>query len=391
MSSPFMFEKPLGMKDTLPLLYDRNEEVTSQIAEEVRLWGYQTLHTPALEYYDTVGAASAIHDAKLFKLMDRQGRTLVLRPDMTAPIARVVSSSLKDEPLPLRLAYNTALYRTQEHEGKPAEFEQYGVELIGDQTVSADGEIMALLISAFEKTGLRHFRLAFGHIGFMNALFTEVVGSGDHVHALKQFLFEKNYVGFKRYVRKLPISALDKNRLEQLLSLRGGPDMLETAKELVSSPDALRALQEVQEVWNVLESYGVSSYMNIDLNVVLHIDYYTGVVFESYGKELGFPLASGGRYDELVPKFGRQASATGFGIRMDRLLEALNHIDCPLNQERTLILFSKERQKEAVEEAKQLRESGKRVVIQHVAGIEDLDAYTSTFTNVIQRIGGSAS
>lgn len=173
--------------------------------------------------------------------------------------------------------------------------------------------------------------------------------------------------------------------------MRGGPDMLETAKELVSSSDALRALQEVQEVWNVLESYGVSTYMNIDLNVVLHIDYYTGVVFESYGKELGFPLASGGRYDELVPKFGRQASATGFGIRMDRLLEALNHIDRPLNQERTLILFSKERQKEAVDEAKQLRESGKCVVIQHVTGIEDLDTYTSTFTHVIQRIGGSAS
>ncbi|MFB4161708.1 ATP phosphoribosyltransferase regulatory subunit [Geomicrobium sp. JSM 1781026] len=392
MSNPFMFEKPLGMNDTLPPLFNRTKDIEEAIDAEVRLWGYNMLHTPALEYYETVGAASAIHDAKLFKLLDKEGRTLVLRPDMTAPIARVASSGLQEMPFPLRLSYNTYLYRAQVNEGgRPAEFQQYGVELIGDRTMNADGEAMALMAFSLKRTGLDGFRIAFGHIGFMNALFKEIVGQGQGVAELKQYLYEKNYVGFKQRVEQLSVSSLEKNRLLQLLSLRGGLEVLDTAKTLVTSPEALRSLEEIKDVWHVLESYGVSEYMNIDLNLVMHIDYYTGVVFESYAFDLGFPLGSGGRYDELLPKFGREASATGFGLRLDRLVEALDHVEPPTSEKTTLILFSKERQQEAFQQAQSLRKTGQSVVLQNVAGVMDLDQFTSQYTDTLQLIGGRSS
>lgn len=127
-----MFEKPLGMRDTLPNLYMMKEEVRVTMANEMKRWGYQFIETPTLEYYETVGTASAILDTQLFKLLDHEGHTLVLRPDMTAPIARVAASKLLKEKLPQRLAYSANVFRAQQREGgRPAEFEQIGVECIG--------------------------------------------------------------------------------------------------------------------------------------------------------------------------------------------------------------------------------------------------------------------
>ena len=152
-----MFEKPLGMRDTLPDLYETKKRLRTAIEVEMLRWGYQFIETPALEYYETVGAASAILDEYLFKLLDKQGHTLVLRPDMTAPIARVAASKLLKDGLPLRLAYSANVYRAQQREGgRPAEFEQIGIECISDDTVSADAEVIALMISSLQAAGLKN-------------------------------------------------------------------------------------------------------------------------------------------------------------------------------------------------------------------------------------------
>ena len=324
MSKPFMFEKPLGMRDTLPEMYETKKQVRELLEAEMSGWGYQMIETPTLEYYETVGVASAILDQQLFKLLDQQGNTLVLRPDMTAPIARLVASSLKGESYPLRLSYQSNVYRAQQHEGgKPAEFEQLGVELIGDGTVSADGEVIALMVSALKRAGLSHFKVAIGHIGYVNALLLDVVGNEERADALRRFLYEKNYVGFREHVKNLPLSSIDQRRLLGLLKLRGGKDTLGAAAELIQSEQGTAALAELEELWQVLESYGIEEYVKLDLNLVLHMSYYTGAVFEGYGNHLGVPLCSGGRYDELLGKFNRPGQATGFGVRLDLLLEAL--------------------------------------------------------------------
>lgn len=186
-----MFEKPLGMRDTLPELYETKDHVRSSIEEEMKRWGYQFIETPALEYYETVGAASAILDQQLFKLLDQQGHTLVLRPDMTAPIARVAASKLLKDDIPLRLAYSANVYRAQQREGgRPAEFEQIGVECIGDRTISADGEVIALMISSLKEAGLSEFQVSVGHIGFVQN-FRQILGTEERANALMKFLYEK--------------------------------------------------------------------------------------------------------------------------------------------------------------------------------------------------------
>ncbi len=379
-----MFEKPLGMRDTLPEMYEMKKQIREQLETEMSGWGYQMIETPTLEYYETVGLASAILDQQLFKLLDQQGNTLVLRPDMTAPIARLVASSMKGEAYPLRLSYQSNVYRAQQHEGgKPAEFEQLGVELIGDGTVSADGEVIALMASALKRAGLSHFKIAIGHIGYVNALLLDIVG--ERADELRRFLYEKNYVGFREHVKNLPISSIDKGRLLGLLKLRGSKEVLEDAAKLVQTEEGTKALAELEELWNVLESYGIEQYVKLDLNLVLHMSYYTGAVFEGYGSNLGVPLCSGGRYDELLGKFERPGQATGFGVRLDLLVEAIGEL--ATKRKTTCIVFSKERRADAFKEAASLREAGEAVVVQDIAGVKDVDGMSEQFTEVYYYIG----
>lgn len=384
MSKPFMFEKPLGMRDTLPEMYEMKKQVREQLEDEMTSWGYQMIETPTLEYYETVGLASAILDQQLFKLLDQQGNTLVLRPDMTAPIARLVASSMKGEAYPLRLSYQSNVYRAQQHEGgKPAEFEQIGVELIGDGTVSADGEVIALMVSSLKRSGLSHFKIAIGHIGYVNALLQDIVG--EQADTLRRFLYEKNYVGFREHVKNLPLSSIDKGRLLGLLKLRGGKTTLTEAAKLVQNEQGTKALAELEELWQVLESYGIEDHVKLDLNLVLHMSYYTGAVFEGYGSNLGVPLCSGGRYDELLGKFERPGQATGFGLRLDLLVEAIGEKASKKNI--MCIIFSKERRAEAFQEAQRLREAKEAVVVQDIAGVADVDGMSEQFTEVLYFIG----
>ncbi|WP_018921931.1 ATP phosphoribosyltransferase regulatory subunit [Salsuginibacillus kocurii] len=388
MSQPFMFEKPIGMRDTLPALYGTKRSLRERMEEKVEKWGYRPIKTPSLEFYDTIGNASAILDQQLFKLLDQEGNTLVLRPDMTAPIARVASSSLKEEPLPLRLSYHTPLFRAQQREGgRPAEFEQLGVELVGDKSASADGEVIALMAETLHAAGLKDFQIAVGHIGYVNALLKDIVGSEDRAGVLRRYLYEKNYVGYKQHVKSLPLSSIDKDRLLGLLKLRGGRAKLDDARALVNNGEAAKALEDLEELYEVLETFEVTPYLSFDLNLVMHMEYYTGIVFEGYGSKLGFPLSSGGRYDELLAKFNRPAQATGFGVRMDLLTEAIGETE--ENRRQTLVLFSKERRKEALADAKALRAEGQVVVLQDMTGVEDVDRLTEQFEEVRSFIGRS--
>lgn len=387
MSKLFMFEKPLGMRDTLPELYQLKRQVKDAISSEVSLWGYEPIETPTLEFYETVGAASATLDQQLFKLLDQQGNTLVLRPDMTAPIARIAASTLNQADRPLRLTYDAPVFRAQQREGgKPAEFEQVGVELIGDQSSSADAEVISLMMASLERAGTASYRIAVGHIGFVNALLREVLGNDERAGRFRRYLYEKNYVGFRQEVEKLPLSSIDKRRLFQLLRLKGGPEIISQADELVESAEAKEALQQLNNLISILESYDLSDKLIIDLNLVMHMSYYTGTVFEAYSEGLGYPVGSGGRYDQLLDQFDHHEPATGFGLRLDRLTEALGKEKEPVTKD-TCLIFSHDRRKEAMQKAKQLRQDGQAVVMQELTGVKDVDAYSAQFQDVIYYIG----
>src|SRR5690554_1891450 len=178
MSKPKVFEKPGGVKDYLPEAVNKLRTIEWNVLACMKSWGYRQIMTPTLEYYDTVGLASSTANEKLFKLLDKRGTTLVLRSEMTAPIARVVASLLKEENLPLRLSHHSNVFRAIEEEaGREAEFFQTGVELVGDGSAEADAEVIALAIACLKAAGVADFKIALGHIGFLNGLLNSTLAS----------------------------------------------------------------------------------------------------------------------------------------------------------------------------------------------------------------------
>lgn len=385
-----MFEKPLGMRDTLPVLYETKVAIQNTMSDEIKKWGYQFIETPALEYYETIGEESAILDQKLFKLLDKQGHTVVLRPDMTTPIARVAASKLLHKRIPLRLAYCANVYRAQQREGgRPAEFEQLGIECIGNKSVSADAEMIALLASTLQAAGLQEFKIAIGHIGLLQELFLSIVGNEERASVLRKFLYEKNYVGYREHVKSLTLSSIDKQRLIEFSALRGGEGTLSHALDLLEGDAGRETLTDLQELATQLKEFGVDQYVSYDLTLVSHMNYYTGMLFEVYADQVGSPIGSGGRYDNLLAKFGWDASATGFAIRIDRLIQALGEPQQEMVSE--LVLFSPEHRKEALTFAKAKRAEGKMVTIQDLNAVQDVDAFIKTFSKVHFFVGNGGS
>jgi ATP phosphoribosyltransferase regulatory subunit len=344
--------------------------------------------TPTLEYYDTVGVASSTSDQKLYKLLNNRGQALVLRSEMTAPVARVVASLLKDEPLPLRLSYHANVFRAIEEEaGREAEFFQTGVELVGDDSPEADAEVVALAISSLQAAGVKSFKIAMGHVGFLNGLFQEALPElPEAQEELKSHLLGRDYVSFRETLQRLDLTEAQKNELDGLLRLRGGKEICGQALELSNHPLARHSIDHLCKVWEVLVSYGVSQHVLIDLTMIGDFSYYTGMTFEGYAAELGFPVCSGGRYDNLLQQFGRPIPSTGFSLKTNRILDGVTGVaeeeELPI-----LIQYDAIRRKEGLEEATRLRSEGHAVVTRLAAGPEELETVKRLDTDTVEAEG----
>ena len=375
MSAIKMFEKPLGMRDTFPNIYEKLEQIRTTGRELLHGRGYEFIKTPSVEYYDTVGKASAISDARLFKLVDSQGNTLVLRPDMTTPIARVATSKLLKEKIPQRLAYFANVFRAQQQEGgRPAEFDQMGVELIGDSSVFADAEVIMTAIDLVKAYKIENFKVTIGHAGVLSCILKDYTESTEQAQVLNELLVKRNYVGFEEAVLAFDLPKTKSDALlayiEEAISLPS----IEAIEKYVRKNDALEYMRNLSRI---LEAAGYESYIAFDFTLSSHMSYYTGMLFEVFASGSGFPLGNGGRYDGLLEHFGSQVGATGFGLRVDRVFEAMPKIAIDNNE--VLILFSAERFTEALAQAQTLREQGKQVTFQAYEGIEDVAALKAQF------------
>lgn len=385
--------------DYLPEAVDQLRYIENQVLSCMRSWGYREIMTPTLEFYDTVGVASTTSDGKLFKLLDKKGTTIVLRSELTAPIARVVSSVLKEEPLPLRLAYHANVFRAIEEEaGRQAEFFQTGAELVGDGSAEADAEVIALAVSCLQAAGIDRFKIALGHVGYLNGLLQYALPeSEDVVQDLKESLLKRNHVRYRELIDQLSISSELKHVLKQVVRYRGGQEIDEKMNDILTNNElSLEAVRHLRKVWDVLEDYGVSEFVRIDLSLIGDFSYYTGMTFEGYVEGLGFPICSGGRYDNLLKQFGRPAPATGFALKTNRLLEVI-HREPAATRERVLIVYDESNRKQALTYAQQRRKeamlNGKQMIetrlIRHRDDLEKLESEHGFITERIDFIGGS--
>ncbi|MFJ7699117.1 ATP phosphoribosyltransferase regulatory subunit [Lysinibacillus fusiformis] len=389
MSSIKMFEKPLGMRDTFPQIFEKVEAVRQTGKDFLSKRGYEFIKTPAVEYFDTVGKASAIADTHLFKLVDSQGNTIVLRPDMTTPIARVATSKLLKEMIPQRLAYFASVFRAQETEGgRPAEFDQMGIELIGDQSVFADAEVIVTAMELLKHLKIKAFKVTIGHAGILNCILQDYTESIEQQATLRTLLVLRNYVGFEEAVESFNLPKAKADALLQFIEEAMDVKVIRDIEKYVRKNDALVYMQQLAQL---LEIADLADYVTFDFTLSSHMSYYTGMLFEIFALGSGFPLGNGGRYDGLLEVFGSKAGATGFSIRVDRLLETLNG-QSEGQQEATVVLFEEEQFEAALLQVNTLRGAGKFATLQLRSSLVDEEAFLAHFTEVVvvgqEEVGG---
>lgn len=306
---------PPGTRDVLPDEMRELRALSETLRAEFESAGYGEVWTPSMEYEEVLRRGDERAAGAGFRLFDDQGRVLVLRSDTTIPIARLVSTRYRDADPPIRLCYFAHAYRGIEPgRGQPVEFLQAGVELVGAEAPAGDAEVVALVARALERAGLERHRIGLGDGGLYRGLLAELeVPEGERLPLLED-LARRNLVGLERRVEALGLSGAAHDLLVTLPTLRGGPEVLDRADGPVAA-----AAENLRGCYELLAEQGVAERVIFDLGLVRELGYYTGAVFEVYDPAVGFALGGGGRYDELLGRFGRPLPACGIALDVQRV------------------------------------------------------------------------
>lgn len=314
---------PEGTKDLLFEECLANRTVSSILGKVFSHRGFHEVLTPCVEFYDLFSEElSGIPMESMFKMSDSKGRLMVMRPDSTLPIARMVSTRLKNVRQPIRLYYNQRVYRNNLGlTGRSNEVMQTGIELIGAKGKRADLEVITTAIEALSKC-VPDFRIEIGHAGFFKALAQKLPVSDEEREEIRFFIESKNYSALNSILDSLEQTPYVEI-IRKLPGLFGGIDVLEEACTLCDDETALQTLEYVREIYNDLSLYNLGDRLIIDLGLVQRNDYYSNIVFSGYVMGSGEPVLIGGRYDNLLDHFDAPAPAIGFGINVDALARVM--------------------------------------------------------------------
>jgi ATP phosphoribosyltransferase regulatory subunit len=316
---------PSGTRDVLPDETREVRAITDTLRGVFERRGYGELYTPALEYESvlaraghTVQRAGSAETQPAYRVFDESGAALVLRSDMTVPIARVVATRYPTVDPPLRFCYLAHCYRgVRPQRGQPRELLQAGIELIGAPAPQGTAEALTVLCAALDTVGLEGYRIGLGDASLFPSLMGGLGVSEDARPRLLAALVNRDFVGLEQELAGLRLDAPERELLLDVPQRRGGPDVLAASNEVVAD-----AAANMRQVYELLEPK-VAERVIFDLGLVRSIGYYTGAVFEVYDPALGAPIGGGGRYDELLGRFGRSLPAVGFALGVDRLHLAL--------------------------------------------------------------------
>ena len=342
-----LLHTPEGVRDIYNDECEKKLILQDELLKVQKQYGYHPIQTPTFEFFD------------------REGNTLVLRPDITPSIARCAAMYFGEENMPIRLCYmgNTFL-NNNSYQGRLKESTQLGAELLGDSTVDADAEIIAMVIDCLKKAGLKEFQLSVGHAEFFRGL-TDAAGlNEEQEEELHDLISNKNYFGVTEFAETLNLNDDLKALFGMLGNLYTGADELQTAKKYADAyPRILNAIERLEELHQVLKIYGIDKYVSVELGIVSNYQYYTGIIFAGYTFGSGEPIVKGGRYDELLTYFGKESASIGFAIVIDQLMAALSRqkIEIPVQYQNELIIYGQEMRSEAVKKAMELRKCGSNV------------------------------
>ena len=356
---------PYGTRDFLPAEAAGKRVVETRLATLFSQWGYEEVVTPSIEYLDTLslGGNKSIGN-HLFKLFDRENKTVALRHEMTTPIARLVSTRLQESPLPLKLSYISSVFRYEQTQaGRQCEFYQAGVELMGPGSPATDAEVVALAVTGLLRSGLTEFTVCLGQVEFLNGILNQYRLSEQEQDEIKEAMERRNLVELNQLVDGLNLPENAKQVLKKLPLMNGGEELLKNTYDMALNEQSRRALDNLAEIYRLLKAYKVEQYVRFDLGIIRDFSYYTGMVFEVYAPGLGYPLCGGGRYDHLLADFGTACPATGFALGIERILLAIERQKLPMHclPRDIYVGYAQGREAEAIERAAVLREQGKFV------------------------------
>ncbi len=316
---------PNGVNDVLPRECAAKKEIEETIRVVFSTFGYKEIESPSFEYYDCYsGETGQISQEKLYKFFDEQGRILALRPDFTTSIARMAATKTVSDVLPVRYMYNGSVYRAEHTEGvRRREITQSGIELIGSYSARADAEVIAATMEAVTALGIEEFSMEIGQVAFFTGLVEQLELDPDTTETLRERIDSKDSRGIKHIVDKLDIDQNIKQLMIDLPYLFGDVSVLDRADVEGLNNTSKLALENLRQIYDLLTMYGFEQYISLDLGMLQSIDYYTGSIFKCYTHGVGFPIAAGGRYDNLMGMFGADNGAVGCAIGVNRIMQVL--------------------------------------------------------------------
>jgi ATP phosphoribosyltransferase regulatory subunit len=302
------------------------QQLMDQLLASFRAWGYGDVMPPMFDYAASLGAqASPELIGEMYRFLDRDGSTLALRPEFTTPVVRLVATRLHDWPMPQRFCYAGSVFRyTEPQAGRQREFWQAGVELIGAPSPTADAEVVALTGHALRQAGLTSFRLVLGQICYFGGLLQDLHLTPPQESLLRRAIERKSEADLVEFLRGAGLSSQQQRTVEALGDLHGRQidQTLTQASHFCLNPRMESALANLRAIADTLDAYQVIDWVDIDLTEIRNLGYYTGITFEALAPGLGFDIASGGRYDDLMAHFGHPQPAVGVALGLDRLLLA---------------------------------------------------------------------
>lgn len=316
---------PEGTRDIILEDCSARRSVEEKLYNIFKSKGYREVVTPGLEFYDVFDLNSIYYPQEsMYKLVDGKGRLMVVRPDTTMPIARVVATRLKDQIMPLRLFYSQSVFRMKPAmRGRSDEILQSGIELIGSSSKRADLEVLTTAVEVLSSCDNEKFRLEIGDIGFFKELVSRLGTDDDTVEEIRRLIEVKNYPALNDLLDSIGDNEVT-NALKQLPRLFGGEEVFEKAAQLISDDKTDEILSSLHWIYKELAKLGHNGKISVDLGIVNKLDYYTGIVMKGYLQGFGDNVLSGGRYDHLIKEFGMDMPATGFAVNVDAVAKVMS-------------------------------------------------------------------
>ena len=376
-----LIHTPDGVRDIYDGEFAAKLEVEERIRKVLRLYGCSELSTPAFEFFDVFSRErGSVPSRELFKFFDREGNTLVLRPDMTPPAARCAAKYYVDEKTPIRLSYLADTFINHgNYQGRLKEVTVQGAEFIGDGSVNEDAELLALTIECLLASGLTKFQVDVGEVGFFAGLVDEAGLSAETEQTLRALIEDKNFFGVEELMEGQSLKPELLQVFLKLPELFGPAEILDAAEAMAGNERSLAAVRRLKRLYSLLDCYGLSGYVSFDLGMLGKYQYYTGIIFRGVTSGMGEPVVSGGRYDGLMAQFGKDAPAVGFAVSVDGLMTAFSRqrtvLSAPAPAD-VLLTYEPDFEKEAVLKAAALRKEGKAVrVVKKELSVEEYKAY----------------